>query len=491
MDAIWLLFSTAWKAALLVGMGALLIRFWPRSSAAERHGAWVVVFVALLALPFVSAIWSFVPVSLKSAPAQQAFAIYGGPTVITVLGGGEDSAEAVRESLLLLVGIWAAGAIVMLFRVVLGRFRTYRYLRGASDFTTEAQGWRAGIPVRCAAHISMPMVVGIGNPCIMLPGDAPHWDRDQLRRVLTHEAAHIERKDPLWQLLGSLVAAFYWFHPAVRLALGQFSFERERACDDMVLAAGHSPYQYAEDLVELARALVSSGANAERIPEAAILMASPSRLELRVSAILDRNIHRQTPRRSKMITYTIALALLLLPLSALQSVAQQSAPGDLRAEMQTTIASLREAGPGTLRDQIEGSIRDVEAAVIEHAATERTLPAMPASPSTEAVTVAAQDKKPTRISVGDNAQEAKLIKKVLPKYPASAKAEGVAGVVRLKVRINKEGFVAEAEVESSPDERLSESALEAVNQWVYAPTLLNGEPVEIITVINVNYTLQK
>ena len=78
-----------------------------------------------------------------------------------------------------------------------------------------------------------------------------------------------------------------------------------------------------------------------------------------------------------------------------------------------------------------------------------------------------------------------------PVYPADAKAEGVEGLVRLNVRIDKEGLVAETEVEKSPDTRLAEAAVEAVSQWVYAPTLLNGDPVEVLTVVDVNFTLQK
>jgi protein TonB len=105
--------------------------------------------------------------------------------------------------------------------------------------------------------------------------------------------------------------------------------------------------------------------------------------------------------------------------------------------------------------------------------------------------VAAQDSEPpARIRVGGNVQKMKIIKMVPPKYPADAKAEKVQGIVRLKVRINREGFVVETEIEQSPDDRLSASAQEAVSQWVYEPTLLNGKPVEVITVVDVNYTLQ-
>ena len=63
-----------------------------------------------------------------------------------------------------------------------------------------------------------------------------------------------------------------------------------------------------------------------------------------------------------------------------------------------------------------------------------------------------------RIRVGGNVQKMKIIKLVPPKYPADAKAEKVQGIVRLKVRINQEGFAVETEIEESPDDRLSASA---------------------------------
>ncbi len=95
---------------------------------------------------------------------------------------------------------------------------------------------------------------------------------------------------------------------------------------------------------------------------------------------------------------------------------------------------------------------------------------------------------PTR--VGGSDQQKKLVHKVVPVYPPEAKAKGVEGVVKLEAIINKDGTVKDLKVLSGPDELVPPS-LEAVKQWVYEPTLLNNEPVEVITEINVNYTLSK
>jgi protein TonB len=66
---------------------------------------------------------------------------------------------------------------------------------------------------------------------------------------------------------------------------------------------------------------------------------------------------------------------------------------------------------------------------------------------------------------------------------------GIQGTVELAAAISKEGVPLELRVISSSDDDLSESALEAVGQWRYRPTLLNGEPMEIETVVTISCTL--
>jgi hypothetical protein len=93
-----------------------------------------------------------------------------------------------------------------------------------------------------------------------------------------------------------------------------------------------------------------------------------------------------------------------------------------------------------------------------------------------------------RITIGGNVQQAKLISQPKPVYPPEAKEAHVSGVVRLTAVIGKEGNIINlAVIEGHP--LLVPSAMEAVRQWVYHTTLLNGEPVEVITQIDVNYTL--
>jgi TonB family protein len=95
---------------------------------------------------------------------------------------------------------------------------------------------------------------------------------------------------------------------------------------------------------------------------------------------------------------------------------------------------------------------------------------------------------PGRITIGGNVQQAKLISQPRPQYPALAKQARISGAVHLAAVIGKEGDVIDLKVISGHP-LLIPAALEAVKQWVYQKTLLNGEPVEVITQIDVNFTL--
>ena len=96
---------------------------------------------------------------------------------------------------------------------------------------------------------------------------------------------------------------------------------------------------------------------------------------------------------------------------------------------------------------------------------------------------------PRRIRVGGNVQAAKLITQVRPVYPPTAQITGVEGTVVLEGIISTDGTYQSLRVLSSIDRDLTAAALEAVKQWRYAPTLLNGEPVEVLTTINVDFKL--
>jgi protein TonB len=101
---------------------------------------------------------------------------------------------------------------------------------------------------------------------------------------------------------------------------------------------------------------------------------------------------------------------------------------------------------------------------------------------------AAQADKPARIRVGGAIRQPHLVSKVESVYPPAAKAARVQGVVILEIVIGTEGTVKEAIVLRSIP-LLDQAALDAVVQWKYEPTLLNGAPAEVISTVVVNFAL--
>jgi TonB family protein len=102
---------------------------------------------------------------------------------------------------------------------------------------------------------------------------------------------------------------------------------------------------------------------------------------------------------------------------------------------------------------------------------------------------AASEWTPRQVRVDGNAERLKLTREVAAIYPDAAKAAGIQGTVSFEMVISRDGEPLDIRLLSSPDACLTESALEAVRQWRYEPTLLNGAPVEIVTDVNVSYTL--
>ncbi len=129
---------------------------------------------------------------------------------------------------------------------------------------------------------TIPVVWGIFRPRLMLPVAAQVWSVEQLRSVVLHELAHIKRRDIPGQLLTQLACALHWFNPLVLLAAWRLHVERERACDDLVLASGVRASAYAEHLLNVAPRRSSS----PWTQACGLAMARSSSLHGRLTAVL-------------------------------------------------------------------------------------------------------------------------------------------------------------------------------------------------------------
>jgi TonB family protein len=363
----------------------------------------------------------------------------------------------------------------------------------------------------------------------VLPSGAEHWPEDRRRVVLSHELAHIARHDWLLQICAELVRALYWFHPLAWLAAARLRQESERACDDAVLRIGIAPSLYASQLLDLARTLENSG----RAWSTALAIARPSNLERRFAAMLNPSINRsRLSVKTKLLVPFLALCF-LLPLAALRLSAQDRAgktSGSIHDPSGAGIANATVVMSNHSANTIDMTTTDAEGKFIfaglpagryelqvfkpgfqTYRQPDVSLDAgrdftavftLEVGAITEHVMVVPEraekpivtgktNGKPSRLGVGGTVEAAKLVSRVQPLYPESAKAAGVQGTVVLHAVIGMDGKPLSLRVMNSQiDPDLARSAVEAVSQWRYTPTLLNGEPIEIDTTVSVVYSLQ-
>ncbi len=486
------------------------------ASAAARHFVWLAAFSALLLLPAALLLPPLVP---APDPAVLSPVLSTARTVITVTANQPSNRVPLSAFLWL---AWAAVALTLASRHVLFQVQ-------ASRLVAASHPWRRfdGYRVRLTDAISIPAVCGLRTPVILLPSPASGWPDERLDVVLRHEASHAARRDPLAQFAASLACSLYWPLPWVWAAARQLAVEAELACDDRVLASGPRPSDYAAHLIDIVRTLNVRNP----IPKGGIPMARFSDLEQRLRAMLNQNSNRLPAGRRFMFAVATAALALLIPLAALRSPVFALSDGisgvvrdpsgavvprarvtiqfadESRKEVVWTdpagefsaaplpdgeyVISVEKPGFAALRlsgipvgaghtGRLELTLQTGRVRETLNVVGEGT----PAPKSVSGTGV------PGRIRVGGNLQSTKMVQQVRPVYPPECKAQGVQGTVLLRAIISREGSVLKLEpLNKLVDERLVQSAIDAVSKWKYQPTLLNGNPVEVITEIEINYTL--
>jgi beta-lactamase regulating signal transducer with metallopeptidase domain len=110
----------------------------------------------------------------------------------------------------------------------------------------------ASITLAESDRVRVPSAMGFLRPMIVFPsGSLGSFAPDELAAVLTHELAHVRRRDAWTNLLQKVIRAIFFFHPAVWWIDARLTLEREMACDDAVLAHMGDPQTYAHCLIEL------------------------------------------------------------------------------------------------------------------------------------------------------------------------------------------------------------------------------------------------
>jgi beta-lactamase regulating signal transducer with metallopeptidase domain len=315
------LLAIAWGAAALVEAR--------HGSAAMRFTVWVWAFMAIAALPALTWAMPALPLAVLPAPPTPASDI-----AATLAGRAPNSPGAQAQWIDYVQLAYVAVTLLFIGRLVLGRFlleRLWRTARPLDDSRTkllvrllcETLNLRR-VEVRLSTRPVVPMTWGTRWPRVLLPCDAPSWPAEQWRSVLTHELAHVSRRDSLTGLFTGVVCALYWLHPAVWYAARRMRLAQEQACDDLVLDHGASAATYARHLLDSAGTFSRS--------RGAFAMAGPSDLEQRLSALLatrNRNAASKT-----FLTSAALVALAAAPAVAAVTVAPIPATVTPMAETQ-------------------------------------------------------------------------------------------------------------------------------------------------------------
>jgi TonB family protein len=540
-----LLAGFAIRSAVVLAAGLLLSTCLAKRSAALRHR---VVASTLLAAALVMPVSLVLPGwnltlpgrTIDTGSTKPAAASTEAPTSIPAeLPAPRTTSHGPRatDSVSPIVIAWLAGVLAAAAALVAGLARVNRVAARASRVEDErwlqildgvAHGYGLTREIVIARTDSADLLAtwGILRPHVLLPRHAQDWTLDRLHVVLCHELAHVRRHDWLVQMGAEAVRVILWFNPLAWMACTRLRRESEQACDDEVLAMGVGGREYAAHLLDLARQCRRPGSTwASAMP-----MAHPSTLERRIVAMLNPRLDRRAPSRRAMAALAAALLLVTLPIAALR--ARQAGPTPLAGTIYdmtggvlpgvevtlvdaneiTQVVSSDASGrfefppvipgkyvlhatlPGfrALRHQFElRDARDWNRVITLQIGEVQETITVRVSRAILPKQLKAYGGVSQPVRVGGNVRAPRKEVHVRPVYPPAMRAAGLTGVVPIEAIIGRDGTVSSVRVVSAqvhPDFAIA--AVDAVRQWRFTPTLLNGDPVEVVMTVSVRFDLE-
>ena len=444
---ITLLLIAAAKASVLLAAAFIVTMCMRRASAASRHLVWLAAFAGVVALPVVSVVLPAMRVPLLrsqalAAPIHEDYAramaldagraqlasevemlnaqaaraqaelerihAAGGrqtiaaPAPAVAFAPAADVAPAVAGGgttwTMRVLLLWLFGFVMVAVAFAVGILRTHVLACAATPaegdlLSEEAEILAAELGITRDVRVvtwqgpAMPMTWGALRPVVLLPEAARDWPAERRREVMMHELAHVGRGDWAARVLAAFVCALHWFNPLVWMGARRLRDEQELACDDVVLAGGAQPSEYAAHLLDVARSFrVPSVAAAH----ASVAMARPSQLSNRLLAMLDAG-RRHTPASSTSRNLAWALMIMLaLPVAAavpVQRAAQEPKGGKFIPEGRKTPVAVGRARAAASADQAVAAGR--EATIAAAAAA----PSADAAPAAIAIAQATSDQE--------------------------------------------------------------------------------------------------
>jgi beta-lactamase regulating signal transducer with metallopeptidase domain len=241
-----LLIASIWQGLCLTALTWIALKLAPGLRASTRFALWLMVFLLVALLPcFGLGHGLFAGHPLPLAAAHEAgYSLH------------VNSAWAFA-----LEGAWVFASLFSLVRLFWSGREMRSLLRNSvpvSDLNEEIQSvlQRPGsrsVAVRLSDAVDVPSVVGFFRPAVVVPASLWHeLAPEELKQILQHEVAHLERRDDWTNLLQKLLRALFPLNPALSWAERNLCLEREQACDDAVLDAAGNARAYATCLTKLA-----------------------------------------------------------------------------------------------------------------------------------------------------------------------------------------------------------------------------------------------
>jgi beta-lactamase regulating signal transducer with metallopeptidase domain len=281
--------------ALPLGALTLLLR---RHAASVRFWLWFAASVKFL-VPFSLLMAIGAAVTLPVAPMPPE-----GPTLEVLRDTAAPFANAPAASvvpdgstnwMMLLIATWAAGTVLALLIWGLRWLKLRTLVRAARPLAISAP-----LPVLTTSAPVEPGLIGIARPVLMVPdGIQARLSAREMDAILAHELCHFRRRDNLTAAIHMLVESLFWFHPLVWWLGRRLMSERERACDEAVLAAGNDPRVFAEGILNVCRFTIQA-------PQACAAALSGANLRLRIETILANRPIRRLGRWQKFGLFVLA-----------------------------------------------------------------------------------------------------------------------------------------------------------------------------------------
>ena len=293
------------RASLLAALVAALLWLLRVPRGAPRHGAWLMVAVAMLLMPAlqrltpaialppqVPEVTAFVqraqtpaplpvippaPLSSASAAAPVSPAVPSSPMA-------SSAAQSPFRWLELAGALYLVIVLALLLRLAVALRVVARIIR--STRAIDDGLWES-------PSVVTPVTVGFVRPRIVLPIGWKAWPHTTRHAIIAHERAHATRRDPLVALLTRLNACVFWFHPLAWWLERTLAAAAEQACDDVAVRAVPHPRQYVEALLAMADAARRAGG---RIAWGVVGAAVTRRLSDRLDRILQGGNTSSTPR---------------------------------------------------------------------------------------------------------------------------------------------------------------------------------------------------